>query len=239
MKRWPICFALFAMLWGCGASPAPVDDASDVDADATPPAPEPEPAPPPQQPILRVEAEPDYRKCSIYEEDDGSRMVSSYDSDWFFYVTPQAEVTCNYTTGTALVADGALRIDVRILIPAPGSDAQIEAQLRERTARQLESEWAAHTADPIKFAPEKLGKSKRPALCVDATVTENNAPHRIAACLTSKRNINDEVVVHRAIWHGPAGEFDEAKTLRAVKEAAANWFLYSDTDGTGRILRRW
>jgi len=201
------------------------------------------PSPPPEEPkaIQRVNTIEEQKKCHVSDEEDGSRMVFSAEYDWYLYVSQTAEVECGTFGGNATIRDGALTIRIKSLVPSVEGDGDAEQLLREQSVGFVKTELAEQSsgASGLTFVPEKLGRSKRPALCVESDLDLKGTPGKVVACVTSKKNINDEVVVHRVVWVGPADSYDSKATVKLVKEAAANWYRRSDTDGMGKLLRPW
>ena len=237
--------ALFA---GCGAPPPPEPEM---------PGPEPLAAPnvdprssaelqqnkPEEATVgpIRVDSTEANKKCNISDMEDGTNMVTSNEHDWFLYAPKTATVECGKFGGNALITDGPMTFTIKPLVPQGMSGKEAEKMLRDQAVgfvrSGLQEEYGS--GRDLKFEEAKLGKFKRPALCADADLSMKGTPGRVVACITSKTNVNDEVVVHRTVWVGPTADYDAKATPKMVKEAAANWFLYSDTDGMGKILRKW
>jgi hypothetical protein len=194
-----------------------------------------------QAPILRTPQQNNNEGCSVNEEDDGSLMVISDKKDWFLYIKESAKVDCSSFGGNATITDGHLTITIKALIPNSDSTANMERLLREQAVKHIKArlEKEYRTGSQLKFESKKLGRFKRPALCVNADLDMNGTAGKIAACVTSKLNINDEVVIHRAVWTGPVSDYDEKLTFKQVKKAAASWFRYSDTNTMGKIIHKW
>lgn len=202
----------------------------------------PKPKPPKVQSIQRVQSIQNNRKCRMDEQEDGTIQVVSDEKDWFLYVSNTAQVECSNFGGKVKVTDGALTMKMAALVPREGGTGNIEFELREQATRFIKTELTekyGKTKAAITFKKTPVGRSKRPALCVDADLDMNGIAGKIVACVTSKTNTNDEVVVHRAYWVGTVDEYDEKQTNAQVKNAAAAWFLYSDTDMSGKILYKW
>ncbi|MBN2344546.1 MAG: hypothetical protein JXX29_01385 [Deltaproteobacteria bacterium] len=195
----------------------------------------------PQRPaaIQRTAGREDEKKCRVEEIEEGVIQVVSDMADWFLHVTPSSQVECGTFGGKVKITDGNLTIKVESLVPNETA-GDIEAELRDQAARFIKSEMAEKygSGSNLEFTETKVGKKKRKALCVEANLDLKGMAGKIAACVTSKQNINDEIIVHRVYWVGPESEFTEADAKR-VKEEASNWFRYSDTDMTGKILNVW
>ncbi|MBN2525568.1 MAG: hypothetical protein JXR76_04180 [Deltaproteobacteria bacterium] len=237
------CFWLMSCGGATEAAPETMNEAPFEVTEPEPPPPPPvrKKEPPPQQePIKRV-APVDQDKCAVFDQEDGTQMVMSHENDWFLYVSAEAKVECGTFGGNVTITEGVLEITVKPLIPQGVSGKEAEETLRDQSVRfirsGLQSEYGS--GRDLAFEKVKLGKHKRPALCADAELNMKGMPGRVVACVTSKTNISDEVVVHRAVWVSDASAYDASATPKRVKEAAANWFRYSDTDGFGKILRKW
>ncbi|MBN2718109.1 MAG: hypothetical protein JXX14_19845 [Deltaproteobacteria bacterium] len=232
-------------LASCGAAePAPETTPmlATEDLEPSPPPPVSKPEPPPATPsVSQRVAATGQSKCEQFEEEDGSIMVTAQDYDWFLYVTANAQVECGTFGGNVTITDGNLKQIIKPLVPEGADGAKAEEMLRDQAVGFIRSGLQSEYGDgrDLAFEKTKLGKLKRPALCADADLNLKGFMGRVVACVTSKTNVNDEVVVHRSIWIGEAGEYDENATPKLVKEASANWFRYSDTDGLGKILIKW
>lgn len=204
----------------------------------TPPPPPPQPTKP--APIMRTESYEQNLKCRVDEQEDGTIQVVSDEADWFLYASATAQVECGTFGGKVKIVDGPLTIKVESLIPKESS-GKIEAELRERATQFIETEMAdkyKNTTDLV-FEQTKVGRKKRPALCIDTDLDMDGFPGKIVACVTSKKNVNDEVVVHRAYWVGTIDQYDAKETVQQVKKESASWYRYSDTDMMGKILNSW
>ncbi len=201
----------------------------------------PEPEPPPrEEPIKRI-APADERKCDIFDQEDGTQMVLTVEHDWFLYVPTSAQVECGTFGGNVTITDGNLKQTIKPLIPQGMTGKQAEKMLREQSVGFIRTNLYQEYRDgkDLAFKEVKLGKYKRPALCAEADLDLKGFPGKVVACVTSKTSAADEVVVHRAIWVGDTASYDPKATPKLVKEVSANWHLYSDTDGFGKILHKW
>ena len=248
MRCKSVIFAPLLWMWvsACGST-APAPETTPVDFPETP-APEtldrpphtPEPPQGPPKVTQRIDAT-NQSKCDVFDEEDGTQMVNAQDYDWFLFVSTDATVECGNFGGNVTITDGNLKQIIKPLVPEGMSGKEAEEMLREQAVGFIRSGLQQEYGDGknLKFEKVKLGKLKRPALCTDSELSMKGIAGRVVACVTSKTNVNDEVVVHRSIWVGDAGAYDATATPKLVKEAAANWFRYSDTDGFGKILVKW
>ena len=247
MKKLRILSILVSCWWliSCGGA---VQNPADSVPQELPPdpepvvvAPQPKPEPEPrQEPIKRV-APADERKCDVFDQEDGSQMVLTVEHDWFLYVPTSATVECGTFGGNVTITEGDLQQIIKPLIPQDMSGKEAEKMLREQSVGFIRTALYKEYGDgkDLAFKETKLGKFKRPALCADASLDMKGFQGHVVACVTSKTSAADEVVVHRAVWVGNATAYDEKATPKLVKEASANWHLYSDTDGFGKILHNW
>jgi len=236
---------LLSLFAGCGAPVADVSSPETMQPQSNetvaPPVSAPPPAAPRSAPTLKVASADANSKCRVSDQEDGTIMIVCSEKDWFMYMPATAQVECSSFGGKAKIVDGLLTIRVEALIPREGDVTNMEAELRENAVKYIKADLAEKYGEngDIKFEATKLGKSKRPALCAQTALNMNGVPGKIAACITSKKNADDEIVVHRAVWIGEDAQFDAKTTFARVKKEASSWYLYSDTDGMGKILHNW
>ncbi|MBN2802771.1 MAG: hypothetical protein JXR91_06730 [Deltaproteobacteria bacterium] len=238
MRKSIILSALaFSLLQACGAPPPPPVTT------VTPPPPviEQPVQEPVQAEIQRTQPVHDQKKCSVTDQEDGTNMVVSNLKDWFLYVPLSAKVECGTFGGDVTIEDGPVTIMVKSLVPNGTADKTMEAEFRGQTVKYITTSLREKygSAPSEEFKEVKIGKYKRPALCIDAPLDLKGTKGQIAACVTSKTNADGEIIIHRVLWIGPLDEYNPKETFTSVKKSAAAWFRYSDTDGMGKLMQNW
>ena len=234
---------LFLMSAGCGTTankPAPRSEYGEFSSLEDPLEESAEPRPVRQAPILRQNSQDNHKTCSVTQEDDGTQVVISDQKDWFLHVNKSANVDCSNFGGNAIITDGLITVTIKTLTPSSGDEKNMEKLLREEAVKYIRSELKNKygNGSDLRFKEVKL-RPRRPALCANADLSMNAIPGKVVACITSKKNINDEIIVHRTVWTGTVDEYDPKGTFKLVKKTASGWFRYSDTNTMGKITNKW
>jgi hypothetical protein len=178
--------------------------------------------------------------CVVVEQEDGTRLLYSDANDWWFYVEGEAEIDCSSRPGVAMANSGGLVATMTAMAAEEGKDYQTAlneflAGYRDGVSKSLSLE------KPLEYVEKKLGEKQRPANCADVPLVLKGQRSRFLLCVTSAKNGNGDFLVHVVQWMVEEQDYLENQKLawEAIGARATSWYLQSDTDDDGNLVREW
>ncbi len=178
--------------------------------------------------------------CVVVPQQNGTRLLYSDVNDWWFYVEDECQIDCSSRPGVAMANNNGLLTIMTAVAGEEGKDHpaalnEFLAGYKAGVSKGLEFD------EPLEYEEKKLGEHQRPAHCANVPMKLKGQPARFVICVTSAENANGDFLAHTVQWVLEEEDYLENEKIawEAIQTRATSWYLQSDTDDDGNLVKQW